>query len=83
MRRQRRDDEILVELRIPVAPKGQGWGFHEVNVRKGDFAIVAAAATLHIAAGNVKAISIALAGVGSHAIRLSAVEKAFYRPRGD
>ena len=72
-----RDDEILVELRIPVAPKGQGWGFHEVNVRKGDFAIVAAAATLHIAAGNVKAISIALAGVGSHAIRLSAVEKAF------
>jgi aerobic carbon-monoxide dehydrogenase medium subunit len=72
-----RDDEILVELRIPTASKGQGWGFHEVNVRKGDFAIVAAAATLHVAAGNVKAISIALAGLGSHAIRLTAVEKAF------
>ena len=52
MRRQQADDEILVEVRIPVAPKGQGWGFHEVNVRKGDFAIVAAAATLQIAAGK-------------------------------
>jgi carbon-monoxide dehydrogenase medium subunit len=72
-----RDDEILVELRIPVASKGQGWGFHEVNVRKGDFAIVAVAATLNVAAGNVKAASIGLAGLGSHAIRLSAMEKAF------
>jgi aerobic carbon-monoxide dehydrogenase medium subunit len=71
------EDEILVEVRIPVAPKGQGWGFHEVNVRKGDFAIVAVAATLNVVAGNVKAVSIALAGLGSHAIRLSAVEKAF------
>jgi aerobic carbon-monoxide dehydrogenase medium subunit len=71
-----RDDEILVELRIPVASKGQGWGFHEVNVRKGDFAIVAVAATLNFAAGNVKAASIALAGLGSHAIRLSATDKA-------
>ena len=72
-----RNDEILVEVRIPVTPKSQGWGFRELNVRKGDFAIVAAAATLQIATGKVKAISIALAGVGSHAIRLSAVEKAF------
>jgi carbon-monoxide dehydrogenase medium subunit len=71
-----RDDELLVELRIPAASKGQGWGFHEVNVRKGDFAIVAAAATLRVSAGSVKAVSIALAGQGSHAIRLSAVEKA-------
>jgi aerobic carbon-monoxide dehydrogenase medium subunit len=71
-----KDDEILVELRMPMAPKGQGWGFHEVNVRKGDFAIVAVAATLNVAAGNVKAVSIALAGLGSHAIRLSATEKA-------
>jgi aerobic carbon-monoxide dehydrogenase medium subunit len=73
-----RDDELLVELRMPTASKGQGWGFHEVNVRKGDFAIVAAAATLRVSAGgSVKAISIALAGLGSHAIRLSTVEKAF------
>ena len=69
------DNEILVEVRIPVAPKSQGWGFHEVNVRKGDFAIVAAAATLQVAAAKVQEVSIALAGVGSHAIRLQASRK--------
>ena len=69
------DDEILVEVRMPVAPTSQGWGFHEVNVRKGDFAIVAAAATLQIERGKVKEASIGLAGVGSHAIRLPQAEK--------
>ena len=77
------DDEILVEVRIPVAPKSQGWGFHEVNVRKGDFAIVAAAATLQVAAAKVQAVSIALAGVGSHAIRLPAAEKALVGRKAD
>ena len=77
------DDEILVEVRIPIAPKSQGWGFHEVNVRKGDFAIVAAAAILQIAKANVQAASIALAGVGSHAIRLPAAEKALVGRKAD
>jgi carbon-monoxide dehydrogenase medium subunit len=77
------DNEILVEVRIPVARKNQGWGFHEVNVRKGDFAIVAAAATLQVAAAKVQAVSIALAGVGSHAIRLQASEKALIGRNAD
>jgi carbon-monoxide dehydrogenase medium subunit len=77
------DDEILVEVRIPVAPKSRGWGFHEVNVRKGDFAIVAAAATLQVAAANVQAVSIAVAGAGSHAIRLPAAEKALVGRKAD
>jgi aerobic carbon-monoxide dehydrogenase medium subunit len=77
------DNELLVEVRIPVARKGQGWGFHEVNVRKGDFAIVAAAATLQVAAAKVQAVSIALAGVGSHAIRLQASEKALIGRNAD
>jgi aerobic carbon-monoxide dehydrogenase medium subunit len=70
------DDEILVEVRIPVPPRGGGWGFHEVNVRKGDFAIVAVAATMQIAKGNVQGVACAIAGVGSHAIPLPAAEKA-------
>jgi aerobic carbon-monoxide dehydrogenase medium subunit len=77
------DDEILVEVRIPVAPKSRGWAFHEVNVRKGDFAIVAAAATLQVAAANVQAVSIAVAGAGSHAIRLPAAEKALVGRKAD
>ena len=77
------DDEILVEVRIPVAPTNEGWGFHEINVRKGDFAIVAAAATLQIKDGKVQAASIALAGVGSHAIRLTQAEKALLGGKAD
>jgi carbon-monoxide dehydrogenase medium subunit len=71
-----RDDEMLVEVRIPVAPKGQGWGFHEVSVRKGDFAITAASATLTIAKGQIATATIALAGIGSHAQRMGAAERA-------
>ena len=70
-----REDEMLVEVRIPVAPKGQGWGFHEVSVRKGDFAIVAAAATLQLDGGKVSKAAIALAGCDSHAVRPSAAEQ--------
>jgi aerobic carbon-monoxide dehydrogenase medium subunit len=77
------DDEILVEVRIPVAPTNAGWGFHEVNVRKGDFAIVAAAATLQNKDGKIQAASIALAGVESHAIRLPQAEKALIGGKAD
>ena len=77
------DDEILVEVRIPAARKSQGWGFHEVNVRKGDFAIVAAAVTLRVAGAKVQSVSIVLAGVGSHAVRLQASEKALVGRKAD
>ena len=39
-------DELLVEVRIPVASDKHGWGFQEISVRKGDFALVGVAATL-------------------------------------
>jgi carbon-monoxide dehydrogenase medium subunit len=70
-----RDDEMLVEVRIPLAPKGQGWGFHEVCVRKGDFAIVAAAATLQIAGGRVSRTAIGLCGIGPRAMRMASAER--------
>jgi carbon-monoxide dehydrogenase medium subunit len=70
-----REDEMLVEVRIPLPPKGQGWGFQEVSVRKGDFAIVAAAATLQIAEGRVSRTAIGLCGVGPHAIRMGPAER--------
>jgi aerobic carbon-monoxide dehydrogenase medium subunit len=77
------DNEVLVEVRIPVAPRNQGWGFHEVSVRKGDFAIVAAAATLQIGNGKVQAVAIALTGVGLHAIRVPQAEKALLGGEAD
>ena len=77
------DNEVLVEVRIPVAPKNQGWGFHEVSVRKGDFAIVAAAASLKTENGKVQAVTIALSGVESHAIRMSQAEKVLVGKRAE
>lgn len=69
-----RQDELLVEVRIPARPKGQGWGFCEVSPRKGDFAMTAAVTTLELAGSNVKAARIALTGVSDRAIRLPSVE---------
>ena len=34
----RRQDEIVVEARLPVLPAGAGWAFDEVTRRHGDFA---------------------------------------------
>ena len=70
-----RENELLVEVHIPLSPKGQGWGFHEVSVRKGDFAIVAAAATLRIAGGRISRAAIGLSGVGPCATRIPAGER--------
>lgn len=71
-----RQDELLIEVRIPSRPKGQGWGFAEVSPRKGDFAMTAVAATLELAGGTVKAARLAYAGIGDRAMRLAAVEAA-------
>ncbi|MEJ8815272.1 xanthine dehydrogenase family protein subunit M [Variovorax ureilyticus] len=68
-------DEMLVRLRIPVAPKGQGWGFHEVSTRKGDFAFVCVGALLTLKAGRISTAKVAAAGIGTRAVRLDAVER--------
>ena len=57
-------NELLVEVRVPQAPAGQGAGFHEVSPRKGDFAYVAVGATLQVADGACTGARIVCAGVG-------------------
>jgi aerobic carbon-monoxide dehydrogenase medium subunit len=69
-----RADEMLVEVRVPIAAKGQGWGFHEVSTRKGDFAMTCVAALLNVTGGKISAAAVAAAGVSSKALRLPAVE---------
>jgi aerobic carbon-monoxide dehydrogenase medium subunit len=69
-----KSDELLTEVRIPVAPKGQVWSFQEVSIRKGDYAMAGVAVTLMIAAGKIKEAAIAVCGVGSRATRLASVE---------
>lgn len=70
-----RSDELLVSVRIPVAPKRQGWGFHEVSTRKGDFAFVCVAALLQVESDRVVAASISAAGIGARAVRLLGLEQ--------
>ena len=58
-------DELLVEVRVPVAPPGTGSAFLEVSRRHGDFALVGVAATVTLdEAGVCTAAAIALTGVG-------------------
>jgi aerobic carbon-monoxide dehydrogenase medium subunit len=67
-------DELLAEVRIPVAPSSQGWSFKEVSVRKGDFALVGVGVTLCISDGKVSSSAISVCGVGSKAVRIAAIE---------
>ncbi|MDE0050020.1 MAG: FAD binding domain-containing protein [Rhodospirillales bacterium] len=69
-------NELLVEVRVPQAPAGQGAGFHEVSARKGDFAYVAVGATLELAEGACAAARIVCAGVGDGPHRARAAEEA-------
>jgi carbon-monoxide dehydrogenase medium subunit len=67
-------DELLVEVRIPAAPPRQGWGFHEVSARKGDFAMAGIAATLSRVGDKIAEVTLAVCGVGDRARRLRSVE---------
>ena len=55
--------EILCEVRFPVAPAGAAWGFQEMCRRPGDFAVAAVACQLTVADdGHCAAASLAVGG---------------------
>jgi carbon-monoxide dehydrogenase medium subunit len=61
-----RPTELLVEVRLPVAPPRTGTAFLEVSRRHGDFALVGVAASVTLdEAGACTRCAIALTGVGS------------------
>jgi carbon-monoxide dehydrogenase medium subunit len=68
--------ELLVEIRVPVDARA-GAGFAEVSRRPGDFAIVAAAASLRLAAdGRCAAAALALAGLADYPVLVMGVAEA-------
>ncbi len=69
-------DELLVAVRVPVLGPGWGWSFREVSRRRGDFALVSAAALVRTAGGAVVEARLALGGVADRPVRLAAVEAA-------
>jgi len=68
------EHELITRVRVPVLGPGWGWGFAEVSRRRGDFALVAAAALVRTADGVIVESRVGLAGVGERAMRLGAVE---------
>ena len=67
-------NELLVEIRVPIPPKGHGWSFQEVSQRKGDFALVAAGAMLALEGGLCRQVRLGFRNVGATIFRLPAVE---------
>jgi aerobic carbon-monoxide dehydrogenase medium subunit len=71
-----RPDEMLVEVRVPVATAGQSFGFEEVSMRKGDYAWAVVACTATVAGDKFTNVSVAAAGIGTRAVRLPSAEQA-------
>jgi carbon-monoxide dehydrogenase medium subunit len=70
----RRPDEILVEMRFPVAAPGTGVAFQEVARRHGDFAMVGLAASLTLTDGTISDARLAFSGVADVPVRAAEAE---------
>ena len=67
-------DELVVAACFPKLGPGEGWGYRSFTRRHGDFAIVAAAATVVLdRAGRIEQLRLALSGIGDRPMRLDAV----------
>ncbi len=70
------EDEILTEVSYPVAPARSGYGFRELCMRHGDFAVVAAAVQLTVGGnGRCTEARVAVAGAGSTPLRIRGAEE--------
>ena len=67
-------DELLVEVRFPVAGSGTGISFQEVARRHGDFAIVGLAASLTLSDGAISDARLAFAGISDVPVRAAEAE---------
>jgi aerobic carbon-monoxide dehydrogenase medium subunit len=68
-------DELLVEIRFPVAPAGTMVAFQEAARRHGDFAMVGVATSVLVRDGSVADARIALAGVSDMPLRCHEAEE--------
>ena len=77
-------NEILCEVRFPVAPVGAVWGFQELCRRPGDFAIVAIACQLTLDdGGTCSTASLAVGGAHSTPLHVAEVEPIISGSQGE
>jgi CO/xanthine dehydrogenase FAD-binding subunit len=71
----RRQDEIVVEVRLPIRPVGSGFAFDEVTRRHGDYALVGVGCVLSLDAnGRAENVRLAACGISDRPVRLKAAE---------
>jgi aerobic carbon-monoxide dehydrogenase medium subunit len=70
----RRPDELLTEVRFPVAAPGTGAAFEEVARRHGDFAIVGLAVSVTLSGGVISDARLAFSGLADVPVRASDAE---------
>jgi carbon-monoxide dehydrogenase medium subunit len=77
-------DEIITEIRFPAWPAGRRFGFEEFALRRGDFALAAAAVVYdQDAAGRAVNAHVGVIGVGDRPVRLATVEATLNGARVD
>jgi len=70
------ENEILVEVRLPILPADTRFGFYEFNRRAGDFALAMALVTYRVEDGKISAARVAVGGVESQPRRIAQAEQA-------
>jgi aerobic carbon-monoxide dehydrogenase medium subunit len=79
-----RDDELLVEARLPMLAADTCFGFYEFSRRAGDFAMAAALATYRIEGGKIVEPRLAVGGAEPNPRRIAEAERALAgAPPGD
>jgi carbon-monoxide dehydrogenase medium subunit len=70
------EDELLIEVRLPLLAAGTCVGFYEFSRRAGDFAIAMALATFRVEGGKIADPRIAVGGAEPHPRRMAQAEQA-------
>jgi aerobic carbon-monoxide dehydrogenase medium subunit len=71
-----RDDELLVEARLPLLAADTRCGFYEFNRRAGDFALAAALGIYRLDGGKIVEPELAVGGAESNPRRMAEAERA-------
>jgi carbon-monoxide dehydrogenase medium subunit len=71
-----RDDELLIEARLPVLPAGTRCGFYEFSRRAGDFALAAAVGLYRLDGGKIAEPRLAIGGAEVNPRRIAEAERA-------
>src|SRR5256884_4584033 len=69
------EDELLIEVRLPILPADTRFGFYEVNRRAGDFALGMALVTFRLQDGVIREPRVALGGGESQPRRIAEADQ--------